>query len=508
MLKIFISYSSKDRALVEELAADLDLLVDDCDVWFDRELNRSGGHEWWALILQEIRACDIFIYAATPNILKSEPCRREYAYARALSKPILPVVLAEVEYRSLPLELQKAQLVNYRDRSREQQSSLKASLRNLPPAPSLPNPPPPEPEVPLDPVAVALHKIETLTVDVDQQRLLILEIDDLRGNKACRKHVPELLKRLIARDDVLTARNLKRAQELLTQVMGVESKPAPSKTGPARTRTRAIDSPPAERAEAPAPPKPKASSAKPASVSLLLALFAWIEIPGGHGTMKTDRGVTLAIPVERYWIAKYPVTNAQYRLFIEAGGYETERWWTATGWQERQKKGWTAPRYWRDRDWNGAEQPVVGVSWYEAVAFCRWLSEATGEDIMLPTEAQWQYAAQGDDGRTYPWGKKWDCKRCNNRVSPCNSGGTTPVRAYEGKGDSPFGVVDMAGNVWEWCLTDYDTRTNDINSDATDRVQRGGSWSYDGTDGFRCDYRNRGNPDGRLCVRGFRLSRS
>lgn len=294
-----------------------------------------------------------------------------------------------------------------------------------------------------------------------------------------------------------------------------------------KLRTRFLESPeyvivtatpPAERApvqrrlaalaaEAPAPPKP--APAKPTSVALLPAPFAWVEIPSGRGTMQTDEsGVTLAIPTERYWIAKYPVTNAQFRLFIEAGGYQTERWWTAAGWQERQREKWTQPRFWTDRDFNGAEQPVVGVSWFEAVAFCRWLSEATGEDIMLPTQAQWQYAAQGDDGRAYPWGDAWDCKRCNNSVSPCDSRRTTPVRAYEGKGDSSFGVVDMAGNVWEWCLTDDDDGTNIVDSISNSRVLRGGSWYDDSTEYFRCVYRFGVSPDLWVNGWGFRLALS
>jgi formylglycine-generating enzyme required for sulfatase activity len=213
--------------------------------------------------------------------------------------------------------------------------------------------------------------------------------------------------------------------------------------------------------------------------ALLPAPFAWVEIPGGRGTMATDEsGVTLSIPTERYWMGKYPVTNAQYAKFIDAGGYKQNRWWTALGWQTCQKEKWTQPRFWTDAKWNSADQPqpVVGVSWYEAVAFCQWLSEATGEKIMLPTEAQWQYAAQGGDGRVYPWGNKWEAARCNHNVGGQGIGKTTPVRQYEGKGDSHFGVVDMAGNVWEWCLTDYDKRTDDMHSAARFRVLRGGSW--------------------------------
>ncbi|MCB9450521.1 MAG: SUMF1/EgtB/PvdO family nonheme iron enzyme [Anaerolineaceae bacterium] len=223
------------------------------------------------------------------------------------------------------------------------------------------------------------------------------------------------------------------------------------------------------------PPPASIVGTRPAVSAILPPPFAWVEIPGGQGTLKTDeKKVTLAVPTETYWIAKYPMTNAQYAKFIAAGGYAEKRWWTEAGWQWREKETWTEPRYWNDAQWNGAEYPVVGVSWYEAVAFCLWLSEAAGETILLPTEAQWQYAAQGVDGRLYPWGNEWDAGRCNTYES--GIGKTTPVRQYEGKGDSPFGVVDMAGNAGEWCLTDYDNQTNDFNSNANMRVVRGGSW--------------------------------
>jgi formylglycine-generating enzyme required for sulfatase activity len=195
--------------------------------------------------------------------------------------------------------------------------------------------------------------------------------------------------------------------------------------------------------------------------------------------------------VPAFCIAKYPITNAQFAQFIEAGGYAERQWWTDSGLRLRESKNWTEPRYWQDDKWNGADQPVVGVSWYEAVAFCRWLSDATGEAITLPTEQQWQRAAQGDDGREYPWGNTWDKSRCNTDES--GIGKTTPVTQYAGKGDSPFGVVDMAGNVWEWCLTDYATGAVDVAADAEPRVLRGGAWSDDGGRA-RCAYRGHGYP--------------
>ncbi|MBC8098556.1 MAG: SUMF1/EgtB/PvdO family nonheme iron enzyme [Armatimonadetes bacterium] len=272
--------------------------------------------------------------------------------------------------------------------------------------------------------------------------------------------------------------------------------------------------------------------------TLLPAPFAWVDIPGGHGTMTTDdRSVTLSIPTQPYSIAKYPTTNAQYEAFIAADGYNTQRWWTAAGWEAKAKgrdwdgirwvetgKAWTEPRYWQDtkywRDvkWNGSEHPVVGVSWYESVAFCLWLNEvltlsppASGRgeaSIMLPTEAQWQYAAQGDKALVYPWGNQWDAAKCNNNLMNNKElGKTTPVRHYEGVGDSPFGVVDMAGNVWEWCLTDYEQQTNAKNSIANMRVLRGGSWGDSITPAFRCNYRNWDDPYLRNHYRGFRLAR-
>ncbi|MDX2074823.1 MAG: SUMF1/EgtB/PvdO family nonheme iron enzyme, partial [bacterium] len=218
----------------------------------------------------------------------------------------------------------------------------------------------------------------------------------------------------------------------------------------------------------PAPPKPVRSKL----FDILPQPFDLITIPKGNVTLITEdtwadnyvpkgkAGTTFTVP--EFQIAKYPATNAQFRLFIEAGGYKTDKWWTQAGIAQRNSDKWTQPRYWDDDKWNGADQPVVGVSWYEAVAFCLWLSETTGEKIMLPTEQGWQRAAQGDKGLIYPWGNDWNGNLCNNNVDGKGIGKTTPVRHYEGKGDSPFGVVDMAGNVWEWCSTAYKTGVEDL----------------------------------------------
>jgi len=239
------------------------------------------------------------------------------------------------------------------------------------------------------------------------------------------------------------------------------------------------------------------------SSEILPAPFSWIEIP--------NKG---------YKIAKYPITNTQFVRFVESEGYNNRRWWTEAGWEAR-NRGWEyngaqASLKVTNRPWSGPrrqwpannrrpQMPIVGISWYEAVAFCLWLSEVAEEQIMLPTEDEWQYAAQGDDNRTFPWGNAWDCHWCNNAVDPCKNKGTTFVRRYEGVIDSPFGVVDMVGNVQEWCLTDFDSQTNNMNSDATERVCRGGAFYNTEIKDFRCDARSGYSPHYAFTI-GFRIA--
>ncbi len=236
----------------------------------------------------------------------------------------------------------------------------------------------------------------------------------------------------------------------------------------------------------------------------------WITIPGGRVMLGQGGylGESAWFAVESFVMARYPVTNAQYAPFIAAGGYTDRAWWTDRGWQIREKEGWTEPRFWTDRDWNRADSPVVGVSWYEALAFCRWLSAVTGRSekaITLPTEQQWQRAAQGDSGqdeqgnpavsgREFPWGNEGpDELRCNwNRAED----GTTPVTRYP-DGASPFGVMDMSGNVWEWCLTGWESGRTDTEG-GEPRILRGGSWSSDSPISLRAANRNASDPNARL----------
>lgn len=212
--------------------------------------------------------------------------------------------------------------------------------------------------------------------------------------------------------------------------------------------------------------------------------FSWIKIPAGQVTLENrwdykktyigKKGMSKRVDVANFAISKYPITNAQFAIFMESGGYKEPMYWTKTGWHYKQKENLRQPRYWTNHLFNGENQPVVGISWFEACAFSQWVSNVIGEYVHLPSETQWQRAAQGDDNRNYPWGDDWDRSKCQNSVGT-RAKHTSSVSEFENRGDSPFGVVDMIGNIWEWCLTEYYTGLNEVDS-TTVRVLRGGSW--------------------------------
>ena len=153
---------------------------------------------------------------------------------------------------------------------------------------------------------------------------------------------------------------------------------------------------------------------------------------------------------------------------------------------------------------------MVLVSWHDAVAYCNWLAEVTGTSYRLSSEAEWEKGARGSDGRIYPWGNRWDAKRCN--TSEGGKGGTTPVGAYP-QGASPDGLLDIAGNVWEWTWSVYKGYPY-VSGDGREelegggrRVLRGGSWSLNQLHA-RCAYRDGFSPDFRLNYVGFRVAAS
>jgi formylglycine-generating enzyme required for sulfatase activity len=201
-----------------------------------------------------------------------------------------------------------------------------------------------------------------------------------------------------------------------------------------------------------------------------------------------------------YYLAKTPVTNTQYTAFVEATDLE-QPWHWESGQPPKGKE----------------DHPVVYVSWRDAVAYCNWLAQVTGKAYRLPSEAEWEKAARGTDGRIYPWGNKRDPTRCNSKEG--DRGEPTPVDAYP-QGASPYGLLDMAGNVLEWTRSlwgkdgdkpDFkypykpdDGRENLKAGNDVRRVLRGGSW-FTAQGGARCAYRYGGVPGGLDDIAGFRV---
>jgi len=195
--------------------------------------------------------------------------------------------------------------------------------------------------------------------------------------------------------------------------------------------------------------------------------------------------------VREFEIGKYPVTNLEYQAFVQDTGHEPPRRWKGDQYPEGM-----------------GDHPVVYVTWHDAVAYCKWLSEKTGKPYRLPSEVEWERAARGTDAREFPWGNEWDAKKCNSKEG--GPGTTTVVGQYSPDSDSPCGVADMAGNVWEWCddwLKAYRGKSfPDEDYGETYKVVRGGSWDH-GQVGARCAYRGWFKPKSREKDVGFRCVR-
>jgi formylglycine-generating enzyme required for sulfatase activity len=290
------------------------------------------------------------------------------------------------------------------------------------------------------------------------------------------------------------------------------------------------------------------------------------------------------VELKAFSIGKWSVTNAEFKCFMDAGGYENEKYWEgdlAKRWLKgeevsggqlksyidvwkvlqkmdnvretlEQSKSFTPdnidfyeriakmseeelkeylgkglsqksrshPQYWNDRERNNPSQPVVGITWFEARAYCAWLSEVTGKPYRLPSEVEWEAAARGGGSplllgegrggevRKYPWGDDWDKEKTNSIEGRVMK--PSPVGAYAAAGAAgPFGAEDQAGNVWDWTSSLYlpypyeAQKAEDVESDG-ERTLRCGSW-FNNRWLVRCAYRYWNVPDNFDDSIGFRL---
>jgi formylglycine-generating enzyme required for sulfatase activity len=268
----------------------------------------------------------------------------------------------------------------------------------------------------------------------------------------------------------------------------------------------------AEKAS-PTPPAPKAPVKVPSNGNEIVITLAtevemsFVRVPAGVFLMGSKEDDADAdeyelpqhkVHLDEYYIGKASVTNTQYAKFMEAVGYRTP-----LGWHNGEI-------YMEEKN-----HPVINVSWKDAQNFCRWASKVIGEIIRLPTEAEWEKAARGTDGRKYPWGNQIpDVGLCNYGHDVDN---TTRIGRYSPQGDSPYGCMDMSGNVWEWTSTLLGSNPNKpwykypYRDDAREdpsiegfRIARGGA--FDSSEqGIRCAFRRWADPDVFLTF-GFRCA--
>ncbi|MBK6790978.1 MAG: SUMF1/EgtB/PvdO family nonheme iron enzyme [Anaerolineales bacterium] len=200
------------------------------------------------------------------------------------------------------------------------------------------------------------------------------------------------------------------------------------------------------------------------------------------------------VTLPAFEIAQFPVTNSEYYIFIWDRGHRIPRTWPGYSFQE-----------------GTDDHPVVGISKIDAGEYIKWLNEKTGITYRLPTEAEWEYSARGEDGRIFPWGNTFDPWRCNTAESMKKV--TSPVGSYSPSGDSVFGVADMVGNVWEWTQSlfmpyPYKPNTNREEIKPNGRyVVRGGAWYYS-RKLARCAVREGVLQDHLSPSIGFRLART
>ena len=178
-MKIFVSYRSVNRALVNTLVTDLTDM--EHDVWYDQEL--EGGQMWWDNILTHIRWCDLLVFALTPQSMESYPCQLEYTYANALRRHIIPVLLVDgVNYNLLPVLLQERQIINYTERTIDTYKRLDRAIRSLPSASPLPDPLPEPPGVPISPLAQVKSQIDNPTLEFEQQLAIFHQLKSYLQN--------------------------------------------------------------------------------------------------------------------------------------------------------------------------------------------------------------------------------------------------------------------------------------------------------------------------------------
>jgi len=479
-MRLFISYARVDKPYCIQIVDTLYVH----DTWYDQRLH--AGQDWWKEITLRIEWCDGFVYLLSPESVVSEYCIKEYELARSLGKHIFPVLIHKDT--KIPKEIQELQYANLSEGlTGEAVTTLLNSIYmaehslsksdiggggQLHITPEMLAPP----KVNLD---AAISKAVTAMGNKQfDNAVFLLKQAKAQGFKSKFIDIDAVLKEAeVGLERQTFMREADREYQHIRALMNYEGTRGlgcealknffrvfpsydPDKLAQKCHQTKDLPNI-VVKIDLPQRTPPDTFN---------LPLLEWLEIPAGRVSYTGDAR-TKTIGIDSFYIAKYPVTRAQYSIFINhPNGYSNPKWWAFS---EQSKKWFAENPTAVANTFPVDEQPRERVNWYGALAFCNWLSAQISEDITLPTDAQWRRAAQGDSNCLYTWGNEFDPNRAN--TSESNLKMTSMVTRYDG-GVSPYGVYDMIGNVWEWCLNTRLGHREGTDLTSTDkRIVHGGS---------------------------------
>jgi formylglycine-generating enzyme required for sulfatase activity len=504
-MRLFISYARIDKPFCIQLVNILDVH----EVWYDQRL--YAGQHWWKEILRRLDWCEGFIYLMSPDSVGSEYCLKELEIAQRLGRAVIPVLihneadipkaLADLQYvemlKGLTAENVKALLNAIYLVEHPRKNAPSAQVEHMDSA-TKSSPVSQNSKI----VGMAASALENGEYD---RAVFLLRQAKEQGFQSRFINIDRLLEEAEIALEALSRE--REAQREYDQIWELFRYP--------RTREMACEAFIQFRQEFPEY-DPKNLQVQCANLQMgkqssqlqiktgplvdpFLPNIEWCDIPAGTVNVEDPRThQDKRCVLDDYEISKYPVTNAHFACFIkDTDGYCNPNWWRFSKAAGRWLQEHPQPL---EPHFSGDDRPRETVNWYEAVAFSYWLGHKLRANILLPTLAQWQRAAFGDDERLYPWGNHFNQEACNTREN--NLKMTTSVKRYNA-GVSPFGAYDMAGNVWEWCLDKVEPEGEEPDFR---RAVIGGSF-VSPCDRAQSSFRYFLNPESRYSSIGFRLVR-
>ena len=510
-MKLFVSYARIDKPFCIQLVDKLNIH----ELWYDQRL--YAGQDWWQEILRRLEWCEGFIYLLSPDSVASQYCRQELEIAKKTGREIIPVLihpdtslskqLGTLQYvdmaRGLTIDNVTLLLNSILQAERRVQNTTKSTksvtIQTTPPI--------------VQTAEIIGKAAKALESGLFDDAVMLLRQAKANGFQSRFIDIDTLLHEAeIALEQQSRRREAEREYQNIVELFQYS-----------KTRSIACKAFCAFAAEFPdfdpeglanlcnghnphlSQQRQSLSEASSPIARLqqkpLLPLLLWKEIAAGKvlldnlSHMSPGQTATL-VEVDDFLMSQFPVTNVQFDVFLDSpDGYKNQQWWQFS---QRAVDWHTAHTTPLNSRFRGDERPRENVNWYEAMAFCHWLSHLASVQITLPTLQMWQRAALGDTDFAYPWGNHYHQDCCNTRESGVKM--TTHVNRYA-DGVSPFGVYDMAGNVWEWCL---DKEAPDEESPDFKRAVIGGSY-VSPFDRAQTSFRYFLNPEARYSSIGFRL---